>query len=155
MDSKLLGSRCSSRSNRSRDPNELNCLTLGLFPSKLLKRVRSASTSSARTENTYSSTGPFATSINCYVDVKSTTHQTSFSLFLHDLCTSRPKRDLLLFVARHTAVTLTRNAPLFRAQSPGISVSRVEPSEVFFSPGSVYRRVVPWGDVSSWVKGAE
>jgi hypothetical protein len=23
------------------------------------------------------------------------------------------------------------------------------------SPGSVYRRVVPWGDVSSWVKGAE
>src|SRR5919109_2499040 len=56
-----------------------------------------------------------------------------FSFFLHDFSTSRPKRDLLLFVARPTAVTLTRNAPLFRAQSPGISVSRVEPSGVFFS----------------------
>ena len=56
-----------------------------------------------------------------------------FSFSLHDFSTSRPKRDLLLCVARHTAVTLTRNAPLFRAQSPGISVSRVEPSGVFFS----------------------
>src|SRR4029450_923620 len=56
-----------------------------------------------------------------------------FSFSLHDFPTSRPKRDLLLCVARHTAVTLTRNAPLFRAQSPGISVSRVEPSGVFFS----------------------
>src|SRR5919109_5403994 len=56
-----------------------------------------------------------------------------FSFFLHDFPTSRPKRDLLLCVARHTAVTLTRNAPLFRAQGPGISVSRVEPSGVFFS----------------------
>src|SRR4030095_10610547 len=54
-----------------------------------------------------------------------------FFFFLHDFSTSRPKRDLLLCVARHTAVTLTRNAPLFRAQSPGISVSRVEPSGVF------------------------
>src|SRR6266542_1142202 len=45
----------------------------------------------------------------------------------------RPKRDLLLCVARHTAVTLTRNAPLSKAQSPGISVSRVEPSGVFIS----------------------
>src|SRR5262245_17975682 len=49
------------------------------------------------------------------------------------LSTSRPKRDCLLFVARHRAVTLTRNAPLFRAQSPGISVSSVEPSGVFRS----------------------
>ena len=31
------------------------------------------------------------------------------------------------------SVTLTRNAPLFRAPSPGISVSRVEPSGAFFS----------------------
>src|SRR5205823_9096037 len=45
----------------------------------------------------------------------------------------RPKRDLLLCVARHTAVILTRNAPLSKAPSPGISVSRVEPSEVFVS----------------------
>src|SRR2546428_139474 len=45
----------------------------------------------------------------------------------------RPKRDLLLCVARHTAVTLTRNAPLSKAPSPGISVSRVEPSGFFVS----------------------
>src|SRR6266567_1768713 len=45
----------------------------------------------------------------------------------------RPKRDVLLCVARHTAVTLTRNAPLSKAQSPGISVSRVEPSGVLVS----------------------
>src|SRR5207244_13602319 len=45
----------------------------------------------------------------------------------------RPKRDLLLCVARHTAVTLTRNAPLSKAPSPGISVTRVEPSGVFVS----------------------
>src|SRR6266705_6928285 len=45
----------------------------------------------------------------------------------------RPKRDLLLCVARHTAVTLTRNAPLSKAPSPGISVSRIEPLGVFVS----------------------
>ncbi len=47
------------------------------------------------------------------------------------LLLSRPKRDLLLYVARHTAVTLTRNAPLSKAQSPGLSVSANEPSGVF------------------------
>src|SRR6266850_4549558 len=56
-----------------------------------------------------------------------------FFFLLHDVSTSRPKRDCLLFVARHTAVALTRNAPLSRAQSPGISVSSVEPSGVFLS----------------------
>src|SRR6478672_12998094 len=56
-----------------------------------------------------------------------------FFFLLHDVSTSRPKRDCLLFVARHTAVTLTRNAPLSRAQGPGISVSSVERSGVFFS----------------------
>jgi hypothetical protein len=56
-----------------------------------------------------------------------------FFFFLHDSFTSRPKRDLLLCVARHRAVTLTRNAPLSKAQSPGISVSRIEPSGVFLS----------------------
>jgi hypothetical protein len=66
----------------------------------------------------------------------------------------RPKRDLLLCVARHAAVTLTRNAPLSKAPSPGISVSRSNRQESL-SPGSACRRVVPWGDVSSWVKGAE
>src|SRR5262249_30641296 len=48
--------------------------------------------------------------------------------------TSRPKRDLLLCVARHRAVTLTRNAPLSKAQSPGISVSRIEPFREFPLP---------------------
>jgi hypothetical protein len=56
------------------------------------------------------------------------THECSFS---YDSFTSRPKRDLLLCVARHTAVTLTRNAPLSKAQSPGLSVSANEPSGVF------------------------
>src|SRR6266481_6918510 len=56
-----------------------------------------------------------------------------FFFLLHDVSTSRPKRDCLLFVARHTAVALTRNAPLSRAQSPGISVSSIEPSGVFLS----------------------
>src|SRR5262249_3061564 len=56
-----------------------------------------------------------------------------FSFFLHDYRTSRPKRDLLLCVARHPVVTLTRNAPLSKAQRPGISVSSIEPSGVFLS----------------------
>jgi hypothetical protein len=38
------------------------------------------------------------------------THERSCSSFM-DSFSSRPKRDLLLCVARHTAVTLTRNAP--------------------------------------------
>src|SRR5262245_43610136 len=45
----------------------------------------------------------------------------------------RPKRDCLLCVARHTAVTLNRDAPLSEAQSPGLSVSATEPSGVFLS----------------------
>ena len=44
-------------------------------------------------------------------------------LFSYDSFTSRPKRGLLLCVARHPAVTLTQNAPLSKAQSPGLSVS--------------------------------
>src|SRR5262249_39129467 len=54
--------------------------------------------------------------------------------FSYDSFTSRPKRDLLLCVARHRAVTLTRNAPLSKAQSPGISVSRIEPFREFPLP---------------------
>ena len=42
-----------------------------------------------------------------------------------------PKRDSLLYVARHGAVTLTCDAPS-KALRPGISVSRVEPSGGFF-----------------------
>src|SRR5258707_1890135 len=43
-----------------------------------------------------------------------------------------PKRDSLLYVARHRAVTLTCDAPS-KALRPGISVSRVEPSGDLFS----------------------
>jgi hypothetical protein len=45
----------------------------------------------------------------------------------------RPKRDCLLCVARHTAVTLTWHAPLSKAPGPGLSVSAIEPSGVFLS----------------------
>ena len=45
----------------------------------------------------------------------------------------RPKRDSLLYVARHKAVTLTWNAPLSKALRPGLSVSRIEPSGVYLS----------------------
>src|SRR5215510_16054971 len=44
-------------------------------------------------------------------------------------------------------------APL-RHKAPG-SLSHGSNRQEFSSPGSPSRRVVPWGDVSSWVKGAE
>lgn len=55
-------------------------------------------------------------------------------LFSYDSSTSRPKRHLLLCVARHDAVTLTWDAPLSKAQGPGLSVSSIEPSGVCLSP---------------------
>src|SRR4030067_1907838 len=91
-------------------------------------------------------------STRCYVDVKPP--NTRVLLFSYDSSTSRPKGDLLLCVARHHAVTLTWDSPLSKAPGPGLSVSAIEPSG-FFSPGSACRRVVPWGTVSSWVKGVE
>ena len=63
------------------------------------------------------------------MDVKSQTYESSF---FFASCVLRPKRDLLLSVARRPAVTLTWNAPS-KAQGPGISVSRNEPSGVFVS----------------------
>ena len=44
--------------------------------------------------------------------------------------------------------------PSLRHKAPG-SLSQGSNRQEFFSPGSPSRRVVPWGDVSSWVKGAE
>ncbi len=44
-------------------------------------------------------------STGCYVDVKSP--NTRMLFFLMTLLLSRPKRDLLLYVARHMTVTLT------------------------------------------------
>src|SRR5574341_810068 len=60
----------------------------------------------------------------------------------------RPKRDLLLCVARHAAVTLIWDAPLSKAQSPGISVSRVEPSGKL-RPVRCSSRPLPWFSRSS------
>src|SRR5215831_9428421 len=44
--------------------------------------------------------------------------------------------------------------PSLGHKAPG-SLSQGSNRQEFFSPGSVNRRVAPWGDVSSWVKGAE
>src|SRR5206468_8353413 len=44
--------------------------------------------------------------------------------------------------------------PSLGHKAPG-SLSQGSNRQEFFSPGSPSRRVVPWGDVSSWVKGAE
>ncbi len=44
--------------------------------------------------------------------------------------------------------------PSLGHKAPG-SLSQASNRQEFFSPGSGSRRVVPWGDVSSWVKGAE
>ena len=44
--------------------------------------------------------------------------------------------------------------PSLRRKAPG-SLSQGSNLQEFFSPASGSRRVVPWGDVSSWVKGAE
>ena len=77
-----------------------------------------------------------------------------FSFFLHDFPTSRPKRDLLLFVARPRPSHLLGMRPSLGHNAPG-SLSLAPNRQELLSPGSASRRVVPWGDVSSWVKGAE
>ena len=46
-----------------------------------------------------------------------------------------PKRDSLLYVARHLAVTLTWDAPLSTALRPGLSVSKAESSGSRRFPG--------------------
>src|SRR5262244_1067021 len=61
----------------------------------------------------------------------SRTHESSY--LAYDSFSSRLKRDLLLCVARRTAVTLTWDAPLSKAQCPGLSVSRIEPFGGFLS----------------------
>jgi len=76
-------------------------------------------------------------------------------LFSCDSFTSRPKRDLLLYVARHWAVALLCDALSLRHKARGTLSQIANHQELSVSPGSAQRRVVPWGDVSSWVKGAE
>ena len=51
-------------------------------------------------------------------------------LFSYDSFTSRPKRDLLLCVARHTGRHTSLQCALSKAQGPGLSVSNREPSGV-------------------------
>jgi hypothetical protein len=45
--------------------------------------------------------------------------------------------------------------PSLRHKAPGSLSHPTNRQESLTSPGSAGRRVVPWGDVSSWVKGAE
>jgi hypothetical protein len=71
-----------------------------------------------------------------------------FSFFLHDFPTSRPKRDLLLFVARPPPSHLLGMRPSLGHKAPG-SLSLAPNRQELLSPGSASRRVVPWGDVSS------
>ena len=53
------------------------------------------------------------------------------------------------------AVTLLCNALSLGHKAPGTLSQIANHQELSVSPGSAQRRVVPWGDVSSWVKGAE
>src|SRR2546426_12761192 len=53
------------------------------------------------------------------------------------------------------AVTLLCNASSLRHKAPGSLSRTANLQEASVSPGSAQRRVVPWGDVSSWVKGTE
>ena len=57
-------------------------------------------------------------------------HKQSSPLFLNDSFSSRPKRDLLRCVARHTGRHTSLQCALSKAQSPGLSVSHREPSGV-------------------------
>src|SRR2546422_5117130 len=50
------------------------------------------------------------------------------------------------------AVTLLCNASSLRHKAPGSLSRTANLQEASVSPGSAQRRVVPWGDVSSWVK---
>src|SRR5919106_3568527 len=69
----------------------------------------------------------------------------------YDFIPSPPKRDWLLYVARHKVRhTDLGCAPLFGHPGPGISVCGSNPQQLSVSAGSRSRRVVPWGTVSSW-----
>src|SRR5919106_1082565 len=69
----------------------------------------------------------------------------------YDFIASPPKRDWLLYVARHKVRhTDLGCAPLFGHPGPGISVCGSNPQQLSVSAGSRIRRVVPWGTVSSW-----
>src|SRR5215467_3006842 len=81
-------------------------------------------------------------------------HKHTSPLFFFDSL-SLPTKERLAAMrgtapGRHTDLEC---APL-RHKAPG-SLSHGSNRQEFSSPGSPSRRVVPWGDVSSWVKGAE
>jgi hypothetical protein len=98
---------------------------------------------------------PFVPSINCYVDVKPTTYETSF-FFLSFMTFLLPdQRETCCYAWHGTRPShLLAMRPSLGHKAPG-SLSQGSNRQEFFSPGSVNRRVAPWGDVSSWVKGAE
>ena len=73
-------------------------------------------------------------------------------MFSYD-CFSLPTQERLAAIRGTAAVTLTCDAPL-RHYAPG-SLSQGSNLQEIFSPGTAGRRVVPWGTVSSWVKGAD
>src|SRR5262245_27724889 len=57
-------------------------------------------------------------------------HKHTSPLFSYDSFSSRPKRDLLPYVARHTSRHTFLQCALSKAQGPGLSVSNREPSGV-------------------------
>jgi hypothetical protein len=91
----------------------------------------------------------------CYVDVKSQTHESSFFLSAASASVCFPPKERLAAMrgtapGRHTDLQC---APL-RHKAPG-SLSQGSNRQEFSSPRTACRRVVPWGNVSSWVKGAD
>src|SRR5207237_10445977 len=92
-------------------------------------------------------------STSCYVDVQSLTHKCayvfSFSYTIPD------QRETCCYAWHGIRPShLLEMRPSLRHQAPG-SLSQGSNRQESLSPGSACRRVVPWGDVSSWVKGAE
>ena len=88
-------------------------------------------------------------STRCYVDVKSLHRDALSSCFL----LSRP-RETCCYTWHGTRPSHWLKMRPLRHKAPG-SLSQGSNRQEFCSPGSPSRRVVPWGDVSSWVKGAE
>src|SRR5207249_6259600 len=76
-------------------------------------------------------------------------------LFSYDSFSFPDQRETCCYAWHGTGPShLLEMRPSLRHKAPG-SLSQGSNHQEFLSPGSRSRRVVPWGDVSSWVKGAE
>ena len=76
-------------------------------------------------------------------------------LFSYDSFSFPDQRETCCYAWYGTGPShLLEMRPSLRHKAPG-SLSQGSNHQEFLSPGSRSRRVVPWGDVSSWVKGAE